>query len=204
MVVRLHNPEKWELLEPGKALQLGSDDPSPRLIRVQVNCPEPTRFDVSGEAGTLFLAVVHGMEWLEFTAAGVVELVPSTDTDVWYFTEDGRDVGLDWEETETFLKIMSRRPRNRAQEWAEFKLLEGRRRIEADLASARQQMAAEMAAFREEMEARGTNGNDAGVDGGAPGADDPGIDGGAGGGGEPEPVVPASKAAKRAKADGAI
>lgn len=138
MVVKLHNTDKWSGLAPGKLLSF--DGSAPRVIRVDFNCPEPTRLDLVDLRGKVtFLAVVHGRETVEFTAVGDVDLVATADDEIWYFTDYG-DGGGAYESYEaSFTKLANRRVRNPDLELMMFK---AEQRINARLALLDQERAA--------------------------------------------------------------
>lgn len=139
MVVRLHNVSKWSCLMAGHVLDFPGTEH--RLIRVEVNCPEPTRFDLVDEKGNAsFLAVVQGLEVLEFAAGGVMALAPTTDGEVWYYTAEGPTDATESIEA-SYLTIMQRRERNPALERFMWKQGQNMRRREAQLAD-------EVAAFQ--------------------------------------------------------
>jgi len=154
MVVRIHNLSKWSRIEPGNVLHLEGDHL--RKIRVEVNCVEPTAFHVLEGDEPVFLAVVQGHQLLEFAAAGTVDLVPSTDGDVWYFTTDG---GIDATESieASFTTIASRKARNPQLELMMWKQEQNMRRREAALAE-------ELAAFRASIAAQGVDSDTGEVD----------------------------------------
>lgn len=148
MVVRIHNTSKWAVLAPGKVLALSGEQY--RKVRVEVNCPAPTRFDVVENDVPTFLAVVQGHEVLEFSAGATAYLAPTSDDEVWYFTNDG-DSGGAYEDPNavSFVKMMSGRPtRNPDLERMMFKMEQ--RMLQRDAA-----IAAENQAWRARLEAKG-------------------------------------------------
>lgn len=202
MVVRLHNVNKWQRLSPGEVLSLPGPLDQPRKVRLEVNCVEPTRFDVvSGPAGAeehFFLAVVTGYQVLEFSVPGDVKVVPTTDGEVWFFTNDGDSIASKNVQAVPFTKIASRRTRNPDLELMMFKMEQNQKRREAAL---RAEMQALMAARTPHDLETGEVDDDMGSGGGAAGdegTDDPPASGGAGADGEPSPqggaAVPAAGA----------
>lgn len=120
MVVRIHNVAKWAVLQPGQMLELSGQHQ--RKVRIEFNCPAPTRLDlVEGDKGT-FLAVVQGHEVVEFTASGEVHIVPTSEDEVWWFTNDGDQTASATPEAVSFTKIASRRSRNPELERMMFKM----------------------------------------------------------------------------------
>lgn len=132
MVIRLHNVTKWSRLAPGEALDLRGTQR--RKIRVELNCPAPTRLDVLEGDKLTFLAVVQGYEVVEFAASADAALVPTSDDEVWYFTNDGdRDALEKSPFAVSFTKIASRRARNPELERMMFKMEQNMQRRMAKL-----------------------------------------------------------------------
>lgn len=148
MVVRVHNLTKWRCLLPGSALNLGGD--AFRKFRFEVNCVAPTRFDLlDADGARTFLAVVQGLEVLEFSTGAGSSLIPSTDEEVWYFTNDGDEIATGASaEAVPFTKIMQRKSRNRE---LEFMMMKAEQRMNRRL----NEQAGEIAAMRESMVERG-------------------------------------------------
>lgn len=122
MAIKFNNLDKWARLAVGSVLQLPGE--KLRRVRVELNCPAATRVDVvehDREAKVTFLAVVEGHETIEFIAQNLVELVFTSDDDVWYFTPDGDLVATEIPEATSFTKIASRRARNPELELLMFK-----------------------------------------------------------------------------------
>lgn len=148
MVVRIHNISKWRCLVPGTALNLGGD--SARKFRFEVNCVAPTRFDLlDADGARTFLAVVQGLEVLEFSTGAGASLIPTTEEEVWYFTNDGDEIATGASaEAVPFTRIMQRKARNRE---LEFMMMKAEQRMNRRL----NEQAGEIAAMRENMRERG-------------------------------------------------
>lgn len=147
MVVRINNLDKWRCLKPGSALDLGGD--VQRKFRFEVNCVAPTRFDVLDGDRLTFVAVVQGLEVLEFTAGAGASLIPTSDDEVWYFTNDGDEIATGASaEAVPFTRIMQRKARNRE---LEFMMMKAEQRINRRM----QEQAAEVAEMRALMVERG-------------------------------------------------
>lgn len=161
MVVRVFDIHKWATLAPGEVLQLKGD--GRRQIRVDVNCPKPTRWDVVEDGKPVFLAVVFGKETLEFSVGDKVDamgtpptLVPWQDpevvgepTEVWYFTNKPETAESD---AVSFTRIDPRPARNR-----ELELIMWKQRRASERMMQRQQqqldlMAAELAGLKANAE----------------------------------------------------
>lgn len=162
MTVRIHNLAKWQVLPAGSVLQFRGPEyegytPEHRRIVVEVNCEAPTSWKViegprDKEPKITFLAVVQGLEKLEFTASADAELVPSGDGEVWYFTSDGDNyahdqVNADGALAVSFTSVMQRRTRNRQLELIAWKT-EQRQRQRDDA------MRGEIAAFKADFIAK--------------------------------------------------
>lgn len=155
MVVRIQNIGKWAALAPGDILPLLGE--GLRKVRLEVNCPAPTRFDVveniNGENKLTFLAVVVGHETLEFSVTGAeAHIAPTSDSEVWFFTNDGDDVSFEVPGAVSFTKVMNRRTRNPAQEMMMFKM-------EQNMLRRMELQAAEIAELRQVAEARAAGAN---------------------------------------------
>lgn len=135
MTIRIHNLDKWALLQPGMVLELVANDT--RKIRLEFNCPADTRIDVADADGKLtFLAVVRGYEVVEFYGHATSHVVATSDDEVWYFTNDGETTATDTPEAVSFTKIAGRRERNPELERMMFKLEQNMlRRIDAERAA---------------------------------------------------------------------
>lgn len=121
MVVRIHNVSKWKKLQPGEVLELKGQ--SERRVRIELNCPAPTRLDlIQSDGNPVFLAVVQGLETVEFVAGATVQLVATSEDEVWYFTSDGEQVAAKNVQAKSFTKIAQRRTRNPELERMMFKM----------------------------------------------------------------------------------
>lgn len=139
MVVRLHNMGRWAVLKPGDVLQLNGLPR--RKVRVEFNTEAPTRIDLVEPGNVVtFLAVVSGHEVVQFTAGAECHLVASSDGEVWYFTNDGDQIGTQFQNV-SFTKIATRRARNPQMEMMMFKMQQN---IDRRLAA----LAAEQEAWR--------------------------------------------------------
>lgn len=123
MAIKVSNIDKWNQLEPGKHIEL----PGNRLrrVRLEVNCPERTRFDVleldaEGEmAHGTFIGTVLGKETFEFTAEGDLTIIPSRGeeaVEVWYFCQDGDQTAVEIDGEETFMELITRQTRDPVME----------------------------------------------------------------------------------------
>jgi len=145
MVVRIHNVGKWQLLPVGEVLRL--QGLQRRKVRVEVNCEAPTRFDViEGDKGT-FLAVVTGYDILEFSISAQAHVVATSEGEVWYFTNDGDQIGSDMPEAVSFATVMNRETRNPELELMMWKAEQNmKRRLDMQMAEIEALLAARAAA----------------------------------------------------------
>lgn len=199
MVVRIHNVSKWAALQPGQLLELKGLQP--RKVRVELNCPAPTRVDLVEGDKTVFLCIAHGYEVVEFSAGQDVYLSCTSEDEVWYFTNDGDVTAFDAPEAVSFTKIATRRARNPDLERIMFKAEQNALRREAALRSefeaamAARDAAAAAAAVPHDPETGEVKGDEPAT------ADDPPATGEAGGA-EPQPEAsPPAKTAKGAKSN---
>ncbi len=121
MVVRIHNIDKWKRLPAGDVLGLGHG--GARLVRVDLNCPTPTHVAYSQGEVVTFLAVVHGLQTLEFATIEADEeplLVLTGEDDAWYFTDEGDHAPVENLEAKSFTKLATRRARNPELERLQF------------------------------------------------------------------------------------
>lgn len=120
MVIRIHDTARWSRAEAGKRLVLPGD--KGRKIRLEVNCPLPTRFDLFEGDKLTFLAVVQGLEIIEFYTPGDCELIADTEDDWFYATSEGDVVDVFNPEATSFVRLAQRKTRNPALEMMQFKM----------------------------------------------------------------------------------
>lgn len=156
MVKRIQNLSKWNVLASGEALQLEGDHR--RKIRVELNAPMRTRVDVIAEGLTVFLGVIEGLDVVEFTADGVVQLVfsPLNEaelSEVWYFTSDGDQYARSTVNPVTFLELpLGGVVRNPQVEMMIFKQQQNNLRLQAQVAKDRVALEARFAELSARLE----------------------------------------------------
>lgn len=151
---RIHNLSKWVYVETSMVF----DNPEPRLVKVEVNCPDATQFfvtrdsfdvendperqtdraahrDITPRADTVFLGLAEGRDGFEFWVEGPFRLEPSEPC--WIFTVDSIRIANKVIAPLVFTRIANRRARNPHLEMMEFQM---KRNTEARL----QAMAREM------------------------------------------------------------
>lgn len=133
MVVRLFNLTDWEYLKPGSILKL--DGAEGRLVRIEFNVEAPTSLHlVQPDNKHVFLAVVMGLDVVEFRAPAEVHVVASSDGEVWYFTNHGQQITAETDGP-TFTKLMTRAERNPELERIMWAAEQRARRREAQMAA---------------------------------------------------------------------
>lgn len=201
--MRLHNVSRFEVLKPGNVIKLDGD--RARKITLEVNCSEPTRFDLKQGDEFLFLFKADGYGICEFTSShALVEIQPTVMSasgtgDVLFFTKDGRGGERYVEAQATYTRVMDRRPRNFEQEMMQYRSEQNIMRLMQKTLEDR--LAYE--AWKREQEAAVPHDPVTGeVDEPEVPADDQGATGGDGGGEQQvAPAAAVAPAPKRAKAN---
>lgn len=148
MVVKLWNISDWEPVNQDELFVL----PAPpgrvnqsRKIRLEVNASWPTRVTLVRPGHKFFhLAVIDGMETIEFWAAGEIKfsfssaLAGTDDVEAWVYTADGLKTSTEIPDAETFTKIAERRARNPELEWMQYQMMQN---IERRLGQQREELA---------------------------------------------------------------
>lgn len=119
MAIKIRNIDKWNRLEPGEHIKFPGD--KVRTVRLEVNCPKETRFDVLeydeyGDTvfGT-FVAMIKGRDVIEFTTRGSITVLPTIDdvaAEVWWFSPDGDNIAQTFDGEETFTELVTRKARD--------------------------------------------------------------------------------------------
>lgn len=89
MSMKLRSLSRWKKIPAGQFLELPGKR---RLVQIEVNVERSTRFDVEQGGIPTLLAVVEPWQCpllIKFAVEGDCTLVPTTDGEVWYFTDDG-------------------------------------------------------------------------------------------------------------------
>lgn len=86
-----------------------------RTVRLTINAPYETRIymrikDIKGEDKDVFLAIIKGLEVVEFTAPG--DFVLGADATIYVRSYDGEDVSMVYPDAKSFTVVTARRPRN--------------------------------------------------------------------------------------------
>lgn len=145
---RIHNVSKWALYDPKTGLTF--EGMPGRRIELQFNTVTKARVVLVGEERNTFLAVIDGMDRIEFSAdERIVDIVVTSDDEVWYFTNEGQQAAVSRPEAVSFTRMMSRRQRNPQLERMMFEMRQNEARREAIL----QAQSAEFAKFQADREA---------------------------------------------------
>lgn len=155
MSQRIHNLTKWRSLKDGDAIAF--DNPKPRTVIIDVNCPSEVRFYVQQDLETLrtdeerlrdhaagrvpsgdgddreisFVGVCKGRDRLEFSVSGAFELLVDGG-EAYIHSAEGQDTATRVVAPVIFTKIANRRARNPHLEMIQYEM---RRNQEAFFAS---------------------------------------------------------------------
>lgn len=145
MVKRIHNVDKWALYKPTDFLSF--EGMPGRRIEIDFNTEAKARVHLVGETGNTFLAVIDGMERLEFvTSEAIVDLAITSEGEVWYFSNEGQEAAVSRPDAISYVKMMTRRVRNPELERMMFDMRQNEMRREEILRSQTAQFAAWQAA----------------------------------------------------------
>lgn len=149
MAQRLHNLSKWERFEGS----LVFENPEPRMVKIDVNCPLETEFYVEREQDAVlfdperkadalgrrdmkplvtrtFLGLARGRDQFEFYVEGAFTLHASEEC--WFFTIDSVRIATEIIAPVIFTRVANRRQRNPHLEMMEFQMNRNlTRRLEA-------------------------------------------------------------------------
>lgn len=93
MVIKVKNPRRWMTLPFDEVINLEGEGLRP--VRLEVNAEAHASFKAVYPDGTVsFLAAFQGMETIEFVADGPVEVWVTSDCEVNFYTDDGRNVAF--------------------------------------------------------------------------------------------------------------
>lgn len=126
---RVYNLDKWFRLDEGKSLKMKAG--KPRRIRIEVNSPaEAALYAVIGGVDPIFLALVKGRDLVEFNAPGGEAFeIAAEGTSVYLYTVDGVDVHSVADGSESFVRLMERKPRNREAELMQYHMQQNMQRM---------------------------------------------------------------------------
>lgn len=93
MVLKIKDPKRWMQLPLGEVITLEGEGYRPVLL--EVNAETDAAFQVVYPDGTVkFLTAFKGMETISFMADGPVEVWVTSEGDVHFYTDDGRNVAF--------------------------------------------------------------------------------------------------------------
>lgn len=126
----LGNVERWMKLAPKSIMNL--PDAHPRRIRLNVNAANETKLYRTIDGGELvFLAVVKGLEVVEFNTSGKVGIVADSD-DLFIYTAELEPTFVEIPDAESYTEIVQRKERNPDLEYITYQMnLNAERRMQA-------------------------------------------------------------------------
>ena len=127
---KIYNLDKWFPLKEGEALKLVGG--RARRIRLEVNAPAEVALYaiISGVEAPLFLALVKGRDLVEFYAPGEEAFdLMCEGASCYVYTVDGIDVSAKSDGSESFVRIIERKPRNREAELMAYRMQENMQRM---------------------------------------------------------------------------
>lgn len=133
-MIRVGDLTQFSVLDGDKLAPFPSD--RPRTVRLTFNAPQRTVVNVvpmfadgtfPEDEEPMFLAVVEGLEEVEFYAMGAFALSIEADR-IWFKTVDGKEVHSVVPDAETFTRIATRRVRNPEVEALQHMLLKNQER----------------------------------------------------------------------------
>lgn len=141
--IRIHNVDKWAKYNPTEGLSfIGFAN---RKIEIDLNAEGPASVVLVGDTGNTFLATIDGLARLEFIATEpVVDLMITSESEVWYFTNEGGEAAVSRPDAVSFTRMMTRRERNPQLERMMYEMRRNEQRREELL----QAQAAEFAAWQ--------------------------------------------------------
>lgn len=112
-MIRVGDPKQYFRIQENGGIQFRGV--SRRTVRLTVNAPYETRIfyqykDTDGEAREEFIALVKGLELVEFVATG--DFMLCADATCYVRSTDGDDVALRYPDARSFTQVTERRPQN--------------------------------------------------------------------------------------------
>lgn len=152
MVVRVNNLRDWTKLQPGDVIPL--DNTQQRRVTIEVNTSAP----VLWFGGTRFVGKTDGLDKLIIDLEGPEDIWCTGIDDaavqeVWFWTQDGSVTAMRYDDSESFVNVMSRAERSPEEERAMATMFANTRRNEERLAKSRQDFEERMAAMEADLEA---------------------------------------------------
>lgn len=144
MALKIGNISRWNKLDVGNVLQFGEANRVQRL-RLEFNTSDATHLAVIDHKGAeRFLGVINGHEAVEFTTEGSVEILATTEGEVWWYSKDGDPEAMELVHEVPFTRVMQRRARNPELELMMYKMNQN---IERRMQAMQAEVDARVAAF---------------------------------------------------------
>jgi hypothetical protein len=144
MVIKVKDPKRWMRLPAGEVISLEGETVRP--VRLEVNALADASFQVRyADDSVVFLAAVKGMEVIEFIADGPLEVWVTSEEDVYFYTDDGRNVAFVDDGQVSFTKPHERRSENEQLVYMQGLMLKNMARRNAELEEWRAEVEAEEA-----------------------------------------------------------
>lgn len=126
---RIYNLDKWFRLDEGQSLKMKPG--KARRIRLEVNSPaEVSLYAVIAGVEPIFLALVKGRDLVEFNSPGGEGFeIMGEGASVYLYTVDGVDVHARSDGSESFVRLMERKPRNREAELMAYHMQQNMQRM---------------------------------------------------------------------------
>lgn len=128
-MIRIHDFGRWQAVKPDDSLHLPGE--GLRTVKISFNTSDLIRVFASfGDHPPMFLCKVDGLQHVEFTADGDVEVKFLGKGNIWYFTNDGQDMTVPKsEDAYSFTKIATRRQRNYEMEYVMWTMAQNQERM---------------------------------------------------------------------------
>lgn len=190
MTQKIGSLSRWSALDNGSAIRFESDLPGERRIRLHLNLEAVTTFYLATGGKPILLATAGpGLETLEFSAAGNLEIIPEKDHGaIRYHTAESEPTFAKILDPVIFTRIANRRHRNPEMEEMMW-------RMQANMERRLAQTAGEIEAAFERRRKEEQNGRPVEI----VQTDAPGAAANDGGGDEPEPKPADKKPGKAAE-----
>ncbi|MFC3705920.1 hypothetical protein ACFOOL_14275 [Devosia honganensis] len=135
MVIKLKDPRRWFQLPVGDVISLEGQGRRP--VRLEVNAVTDASFQlVYPDDKVIFLAAFRGMETIEFVADGPVEVWVTSESEVYFYTDEGRNLAFVNDGKVVFAKPHQRRSESEQIIYMQSLMLENERRRNAKLQAA--------------------------------------------------------------------
>lgn len=133
--VNLRRLTEWGVIEPGEYLKLPG---GPRDVVIAFATGQPTPIYITHAGETFPLGMVNGAKEFRFRVEGDVEIMPTSEDNVAFRTQDGQITASQWRqgEYETWASDMEPVQRNLQEEWVQFQSMQNAQRRADQLSKA--------------------------------------------------------------------